>query len=415
MAAIGGDTGDMNQDGAVIALDRHGNQLWRFASLDWFPEDGYGDGIFSTPALCDVDGNGDAEIAFGGWDQRIYLLDHHGASLWNNLPNGFPGPGFHNGDTVWSSPACADFNGDGQQEIVIGADIADGGILPDGTQPADGGFLYVFDQHGTILVRRHFPETIYSSPAIGDLDGNGRLEIVVGTGWYHWNQHGRDAPSFVYAFDSGQLFSSRAYADPAKLPDLPGWPQQTNFPGFSSPALADLEGDGDLEIVIGTGQPFLQGADHITGDGSVYAWHHSGQLVQGWPVHPRDSYQADGPIWSSPTVADVDADGQVEVLFAMLWDVQVYNANGAFQEVLHTTWTVAASPAVGDSDGDGKVDVWIGSSHTDQNPAQGYLWHFEQGSPGIGAQPWPQFHRDPSHSGRFGSALSLNVGQVVLY
>ena len=67
-------------------------------------------------------------MAFGAWDQRIYLLDHNGNSLWNQL--NWPTEGYYNADSIWSSAACADLNEDGHQEIIIGAIIV-GAVLID--------------------------------------------------------------------------------------------------------------------------------------------------------------------------------------------------------------------------------------------------------------------------------------------
>jgi len=414
VVGVGADVADMNHQGGVVAYTYDGQFLWRFTTQDHYPNDGYPEGVFASPALCDVDGDGDMEIAFGAWDQRIYLLDHNGNSLWNNKPAGFPGLGYYNADSIWSSAACADLNRDGYQEIITGADISGGGILPDGTHTQDGGFLYIFDKDGNVLVRRYLPEAIYASPAIGDLNRDGKLEIVSGTAWYWWNTHGRTEQPYVYAFDTSHVFdSSMFYSDSAKLPNLPGWPQLTNYPGFSSPALADLDGDGDLEIVIGTSDPF-GGNDGIPGNGSVYAWHHTGQSVSGWPVHPKDQFNNNGPIYSSPTIADVDNDGTLEVLFSMIWDVQVYNANGSFQERLRTLWTIWASPAIGDTNNDGKVEVWIGGSKNDDS-SHGYLWRFESSTLGIGSMPWPMFHRDRWHTGRYPSPPQLSVSPGAVY
>ena len=64
----------------------------------------------------------------------------------------------------------------------------------------------------------------------------------------------------------------------------------------SSPALADLDGDGKLEIVVGS----------ITDN--IYAWHCDGRLVDGWPQ------KAQWRIGGSPAVADLDGDGDMEVV-----------------------------------------------------------------------------------------------------
>jgi len=412
VVSTGGDVADMQHHGAVVAYDHLGNELWRFTTVDHFPKDGYADGNFSSPALCDVDGDGDLEVAFGSWDQRIYLLNHLGQSLWNNLNWSNPPAGYYNADSIWSSPACADLNKDGMLEIIIGADITGGGVLPDGTRTTDGGYLFIFDKEGTVLVRRYVSETIYSSPAVGDLDRDGNLEIVVGTGWYWWQVHGRTEPSYVYAFDTTQVFGPLHYSDPAKLPHLPGWPIATDYPGYSSPALADLDGDNDLEIVIGTGHPDAAN-DSIPGAGSVYAWHHTGSQM--WRISPKNSGGHDTAIRSSPTIADVDNDGTLEILFSMIWDVQVYNANGAFQERLPTLLTIWASPAVGDTDGDNRMEVWIGGGNIN-DISQGYMWRFENTSTGLGETPWPMFHRDMQHSGKFPlpPGLSVEPGSITL-
>lgn len=411
LLTTGGHAEDGNANGQLIALDHNGNEVWHFDTQDFYPPAGYRDGAFGSPTLCNADSDPQLEIAFSAWDQRIYLISHTGQSLWNNIPGSYQGIGFMNGDTSWSTPACADFNNDGQDEVVVGSDITGGGILPDGTQPEDGGFLYVFSGNGTILARRQMPEAIYASPAIGDIDGNGTLEIVSGTAWVWWDLHGRTSQPYVYVFSSGQLFGTLPYSDPNKLPHYPGWPQATIYPGFSSPALANIDDNPyDLEIIIGTSDPFIVD-DAGLGAGKVYAWHHNGQLVNGWPITPHDSLGKNSFIYSSPTVADVDGDCQPEILFSMLWEIFVYNTSGAFQERLAGDYSLFASPAVADVDGDDKKEIWIGGSQVNQ-PNTGHLWRYENNTIACSTlykDEWPQFHKEASHRGRYVYAAAIDI------
>ncbi|MBN1978918.1 MAG: VCBS repeat-containing protein [Anaerolineae bacterium] len=417
VVGLGGDVPDKDQHGGVAVYEHNGAFKWFFKTHDdYHSPDGYSEGVFSSPTLCDVDSDGDLEIAFGSWDQRIYLLDHEGNSLWST-----PGwdAGHFNQDTVWSSAACADLNQDGYKEIIIGADMTHGTLI-DGTSVQDGGMLYIFDYNGNVLVRRYIEEAIYAAPAVGDLDGDGDLEIVSGTSFAWWQAHEcpdkcSDQPR-VYVFDTSQVFGPKNYYDPTKLPNAPGWPKNTTYPGFSSPALADLDGNGDLEIVIGSGDPFQNSGDVVPGEGKVYAWHHDGAPVGGWPVEPksRSPFFYDTYVASSPTIADVDGDGGLEIMFAMLHDVHVYNVDGSPQPLTQLNTYVSAngllqtrdgclwsSPTVGDADGDGNVEIWIGGGDN-LDPGVGHLWRFEADKP-VGKAPWHSFHRDVQNRGLYGT------------
>src|SRR3989442_220630 len=79
------------------------------------------------------------------------------------------------------------------------------------------------------------PNTVvHSSPAVADLDGDGRPEIVVAT---------HPGLLYVLRFDGHSLSVA------------PGWPRAVGAHIGSSPAVGDLDGDGTPEIVIGIGEP----------------------------------------------------------------------------------------------------------------------------------------------------------------
>ncbi|MFP5376741.1 MAG: FG-GAP repeat domain-containing protein, partial [Acidimicrobiia bacterium] len=99
----------VGQPGGLVVFNRDGSVRWRMEGQDRFnqwtdgPPDGVGDGVISTPAVGDVDGDGFKDIVFGGFDHQVYVKDRHG----RDLP-GFP---FNNADTIWTSPALYDVDG----------------------------------------------------------------------------------------------------------------------------------------------------------------------------------------------------------------------------------------------------------------------------------------------------------------
>ncbi len=95
------------------------------------------------------------------------------------------------------------------------------------------------------------------------------------------------------------------YVWDAKGQFLPGWPTVTDAEISASPVVADLNGDGRLEIIIGSK------------DQKVYIWDVEGRLLPGWPK------ATGGSIAASPAVADLDGDGTLEVVVGSK-DQQVY-------------------------------------------------------------------------------------------
>jgi hypothetical protein len=145
-----------------------------------------------------------------------------------------------------------------------------------------------------------------------------------------------------------------------------GWPQATESNVHASPALGDLDGDGDLEVVVGSF------------DGKVYAWHHDGVPVSGWPQ------VTGGKVHDAAALADLDGDGDLEVVVGS-FDGKVYAWHHDGVPVSGwpqaTEGEVRSSPGLGDLDGDGDLEVvvsgWDGCV---------YAWHGD----GTAVTGWPQ-------------------------
>jgi hypothetical protein len=275
-------------------------------------------------------------------------------------------------DTIHSSPACADLDGDGFLEVVIGVDSH----LEPSLGSQDGGALYVYRHDGVVKPGwpQYVNQVIWSSVALGDLDGDGRLEIVHGSGLFT-------------GYPDPRGFEVNAWrSDGTKLP---GWPVPTGGRVFSSPALADLDGDGKLEVIVGSQ------------DGQVYAFRFDGRPVRGWPVTPRTTGGQSLPIGASPTVAEVG--GELVIFIPVGFEVVAFSADGRPRNFrLKTDFSLISSPTIGDFDGDGSLEVTIGSSR-ETSPGSGvsgpgflHVWNTGFAAAEL---PWPMFRQNASRTG----------------
>ncbi len=239
-----------------------------------------------------------------------------------------------------SVPALADIDGDGDLDLLVGNKLA-----TDGSRAAD---LVVFENTGTpaapAFALRDTVETLDSynfAPALGDLDGDGAPDLLLGT----WNDG--------MAYYRGDGEGGFTLADSVLL-ELPRG-------SHTAPALVDIEGDGDPDLFVGetagtinffenTGTPEAPRFELVT---ETFADINAGRR-------------------SAPAFVDLDGDGGLDLVVGTESEgLFAYRNTGTPTDpefssepdpalALPERVQPLASSAFGDVDGDGQADLFLG-------------------------------------------------------
>ena len=303
----------------------------------------------SSPGVADLDGDGDLEIVVLLQDRGLAAVHHTGAIFWTNgmLPTtedrsdgGRPARG--------AAPTVADLDGDGRVEVIVGRLVFDGR-----TGAA---------QRAPLVGDRGIHAGVGPIACVGDVDRDGMMEVVAGGTAYGAGGAVRwDAPAVpdglcalgdvladpgpeVVVVALGELFVLSGSTG-AVLERLALRGTSPAGPGGGPPALADVDGDGFVEIAVAHGDalavydfdcagcmgdvrwtsPMVEtdrtagvSFGDLNGDGDleIYAMDRFSLMVRDGRTGAlvANRITASVNITQAPIIADVDLDGDAELL-----------------------------------------------------------------------------------------------------
>lgn len=368
-----------SRDHRVLCFGGDGEVRWQYQICGQAS-----DGLQATPSVVDYDGDGRREVFFADNSGVVGCLDYRGRLIWRVFT----------GDRInYSAPVVADIDGDGRIEVLFGTlsgtlycldDTgserwhyqADGSVEgvpavlrdPHTSQMRvyavfTGGMAACLSSEGKVVWSHNEPSETKrrcSGPALGDLDGDGRIEMVCATADFQ-----------VIVVDA--LTGAERWR----------WKGRHQVDQTNSFALADLDGSGHLDIICGDGSG-------LGGPGSVYVLRNGKAL---W------STDVPGGVVQGPSVGDVDGDGELEILVCTRENrMTCLSRRGARKWDVACNAGALSTPALGDIDADGQTEiVFTCKDGFVRSVSVGGAYRADR-------MPWPCLNHDAQLTGSFTGA-----------
>jgi hypothetical protein len=199
------------------------------------------DVVLTRPTFGDLDGDGDQDGVVGTGSGEFSYLENTGD---DDAPNYVERTGADNPFNDFNAPLkkpikiapfLVDINGDSLLDVVVGNDNGTLNYYKNTGSASNPAFTQQTDSDNpfeAIAVQN------LSTPALADIDGDGDVDLVVGSNdnplEYYENTGTATAPNYVQRTGGDNPFN-----------DIDAAP-------YSAPALADIDGDGDFDLAIGS-------------------------------------------------------------------------------------------------------------------------------------------------------------------
>jgi len=354
-------------EGGYEAFNPNGTERW-FVAVKNPPTDPHpAAAVSASLAVGDLHGAG-PDVVAPSLGQEEYAID---ASTGKVLA-GFP---WFSADSGFSTPALADLYGNGETEIIEGGAQTAG--VAYGVRYTQGGHLRVLSPDGNagtanpaggLECSYDTDQVVQSSPAVGRFLAGGALGVVVGTGTY-----------WAGASDTDKVLAFGTHCNLV-------WEARLDGSTGSSPALADVEGNGSLDVVEAAD-------DHRRG------WVYALDGATGAVLWAR---KLDSEVIGSVVTVELSK-GYQDVVVPTTDGADILDGKtGRVLRTLETGLGLQSSPLVTD-DPNGTIGITL-AGYNGYN--QGEIEHFElpgsHGSVVDEAGAWPMFHHDPQLTGDAG-------------